>query len=177
MTKRRQEGMPGIRPVGAVLQDLLGERGLSERLHRYRAFSCWKQVVGPQIAAQAQPLRIRDGRLEVRVAHPVWMQQLQLLKPRILARLAEHLGNGVISDIYLRQGRLTPEPLPEEQNPGISWQTIHLSPEEERQVAEILARIKDAELRRVMERVLRRQKQLAGARRAAQDDASKPSAS
>lgn len=177
MTKRRQEGTPGVRPVGAVLQDLLGERGLSERLHRYRAFSCWKQVVGPQIAAQAQPLRIRDGRLEVRVAHPVWMQQLQLLKPRILARLAEHLGNGVISDIYLRQGRLTPEPPPEEQSSGFSWKTIRLSPEEEQQIAEILARVEDTDLRRAMERVLRRQKQLARARRAAQDGASKSSAS
>lgn len=177
MTKRRREGMPGVRPVGSVLQDLLGERGLSERLHKYRAFSCWKQVVGPQIAAQAQPLRIRDGLLEVRVAHPVWMQQLQLLKPRILARLAEHLGNGVIRDIYLRQGQLMPESSPEEQSPGFSWKNIRLSPEEELQVAEILASIEDAELRRAMERVLRRQKQLAGARRVAQDDASKSSAS
>ena len=106
MKKSDRPRAPRALPLAEILEGLLHERGMDTKLHKYRAFSCWPKAVGPQIAAHTQPARIRDGVLEVKVAHPVWMQQLQLLKPRILARLAEELGPDVIREIYLRQGRI-----------------------------------------------------------------------
>ncbi|WP_305044176.1 DUF721 domain-containing protein [Geoalkalibacter sp.] len=176
MKKTDRGRMPRALPLGDILEQYLTERGLGERLHKYRAFSCWKQAVGPQVAAQTQPLRIRDGILEVRVAHPVWMQQLQLLKPRILARLAEHLGPDAIRDLYLRQGRVE-APASGAQSAAPSWKTIRLNAEDEQRIAAALAAVVDAELRRQMERVMRRQLQLEKARRAAQSSAPDSSAS
>ena len=66
---------------------LLASLGLEERLQQYRALLLWDEVVGPQIAARTRPEKIRDGVLEVCVDQPTWMQQLQLLKPQILAKL------------------------------------------------------------------------------------------
>lgn len=91
--------------VGDVLDGLTRRIGVKEKLEQYRVWSLWDEVVGPQTAAHAQPLRLRDSVLEVRVDHPVWMQQLQLLKPRILQRLNQALAPVAIADIHWRQGQ------------------------------------------------------------------------
>ncbi|MDO3378804.1 DUF721 domain-containing protein [Geoalkalibacter halelectricus] len=176
MKKSDRGRMVRALPLGDILEQVLQERGLSDRLHKYRAFTCWAKAVGPQIAAQTQPLRVRDKILEVRVAHPVWMQQLQLLKPRILARLSEHLGPGVINDLYLRQGRIDQNPQATAPHPP-AWKSAKLSPDQERHIADTLASISDPDLRRTMERVMRRQAQLENARRAAQSSATGSSGS
>jgi len=177
MKKTDRGRMPRALPLGDILEQYLTERGLGERLHKYRAFSCWKQAVGPQIAAQTQPLRIRDGILEVRVAHPVWMQQLQLLKPRILARLAEHLGPDAIRDLYLRQGRVEGTQAGATQSSAPAWKNQKLDEADEKRIAAALAPITDADLRRNLERVMRRQAQLEKARREAQASKSDASSS
>lgn len=91
--------------AGALVRELLRGRGIEEKLRDYRAWQVWDEVVGPQIAARARPSRLRDGVLEVRVDQPVWMQQLQLMKPSILTRLRNHLGGSAIKDIYLMRGK------------------------------------------------------------------------
>ncbi|KIH77928.1 Protein of unknown function [Geoalkalibacter ferrihydriticus] len=177
MTKSDRGRMFRALPLGEILEQVLKERGLSDRLHKYRAFSCWARAVGPQVAAQTQPLRIRDGILEVRVAHPVWMQQLQLLKPRILARLAEYLGPGVINDLYLRQGRIEKNPSTTGAPTPLAWKSIKLGPAEEEYIAATLATVTDPDLRRNMERVMRRQAQVEKARREAQKSSAGSSSS
>ena len=64
--------------IGSLIEKILASKGLDKKLHQYRAWSVWDEVVGPQIAQHAQPLRIRESVLEVRVENPTWMQQLQL---------------------------------------------------------------------------------------------------
>lgn len=97
--------------TGEILDALTRRMGVRERLDQYRAWALWSEVVGPQTAAHARPFRVRDGVLEVRVDHPVWMQQLQLLKPRILSRLNEILAPAAIRDIHWKHGR-PPDPPP-----------------------------------------------------------------
>ncbi len=94
--------------VGDLVEQLLISKGLTTQLKKYQTWTCWNDVVGPQIARYAQPLRIRDRVLEVRVSQPVWMQQLQLLKPKILQRLNEQLNEELIDDIFLKRGPVTP---------------------------------------------------------------------
>ncbi len=153
--------------IGGILQGLLLQRGMSERLREYRAWQVWNEVVGPQIAAHAQPCGIRDGVLEVKVDQPVWMQQLQLLKPKLLARLNECLGGAIFRDLFLRRGRITvqaavkpaaalPPPSP-------------LDAATEGQIAAIVADLADPELRQRLTHLLRRQAQLDARRRAAHD--------
>lgn len=121
--------------AGAVLDSLTEKMGVRDRLETYRVWSVWDEVVGPQTAQHAQPFRLRGGVLEVRVDHPVWMQQLQLLKPRILERLNHAITPGVLSDIILRHGK--PEIIPPIiREPDIP--TAPLSPEEESRINKIL---------------------------------------
>jgi len=108
--KEKRPPLPRPLRTSSILNKFLTDRGLTGKLNSYRVWQLWPSIVGPQIAARTQPLRFRDQVLEVRVDHPVWMQQLQLMKPQLLQRLNQQLGNDTIKDIYLRRGRLTPEP-------------------------------------------------------------------
>lgn len=121
--------------AGSVLDSLTRTMGVHERLEPYRAWKVWAEVVGPQTAQHAHPFRLRAGILEVRVDHPVWMQQLQLLKPRILERLNSAIAPAVLSDIHLRHGQPdipAPIPVPPERK------SVPLTPEEQAELDRIL---------------------------------------
>jgi len=142
--------------AGALLEQLLQQKGLAGKLHAYRSWLVWDEVVGPQIAAHARPVRIRDGVLEVRVDQAVWMQQLQLLKPKLLARLNERLGGQTIGDIFWRRGALEPAPpAPTTQPPRPP-----LSAEEIRRIDEIVAPLSEPDLRTHLRSLLIRQARL-----------------
>jgi predicted nucleic acid-binding Zn ribbon protein len=57
----------------------------------------WPGVVGPSIAAQAQPTAERGGVLTVSCAASVWAQELDLMSVAIIARLNEALPSGAVS--------------------------------------------------------------------------------
>jgi hypothetical protein len=154
------------RPASAadLVQQLLQQRGMEGKIEEYRAWQVWDQVVGPQIARRARPIRIREGVLEVRVDQPVWMQQLQLLKPRILARLNEALGKELLRDLFLRRGAIDQAPTTAAIEPPPAWLQIRLSAEETNAIEASLATIADPELRASLRAVLLRQKQLAKSR-------------
>ncbi len=105
MKRTDRPPMKRAEKVGSLLKQLLGQPGLGEQLTRHQAWLIWDQLVGKQIAAHARPLKLRKGVLEVQVDHPVWMQQLQLLKPQILQKITAQIPNAGITDIYLRQTR------------------------------------------------------------------------
>ncbi len=152
--------------IGSVLNSLLEQRGMEEKLRRYRAWQLWDRVVGPQIAARARPFKLRDNVLEIRVDHPVWMQQLQLMKPRILQRLNSALGESLIRDIYLRHGRPRQAPPPAvSELPTLGWQQAQLSADEEDQIARTVAPLADPQLRQRLTELFRRQAQVNKARR------------
>ncbi|WP_303722365.1 DUF721 domain-containing protein [Malonomonas rubra] len=147
--------------ASAILKQVLGDNGIDERLSRYQVWMIWDQVVGKQIANRARPLRFRQGILEVQVDHPVWMQQLQMLKPQILAKLHAQLPKADITDIYLRKVP-TPYTCPKEETKpnGSTWQQMKLSEEEKREIAGQLEPLQDAELREEMLKVALMQKRL-----------------
>jgi len=129
--------------VDALLAGLLHKKGLSPQLQRYKAWLCWDEVVGPQIACHARPLRLRDTLLEVRVDQAVWMQQLQLLKPMIVKKLNQHLGDDVIADLFLKRGAVPPQPPAAEPEPPLP----RLNIDEQEHINRLAAAIPDPELR------------------------------
>ncbi len=159
--------------VGAVLGKIFQQRGMDDKMRRYRAWQLWDKVVGPQIAARARPSRMRDNTLEVWVDHAVWMQQLQLMQPKILARLNAALGEELIRDIYLRRGRPRQDTAPAAIDvPALRWQQTQLSAAEEERISRAVAPLADAELRQRLQRLFHRQAQVNKARQESQDSPS-----
>jgi hypothetical protein len=152
--------------AGDLVEGLLAGLGLHERLHQYRAMLIWDEVVGPQIAARTRPEKIRDGVLEVCVDQPTWMQQLQLIKPQILAKLNARLGDGGLREIYLKRGKVTPPAGAAATGTSATpaWRTAPLTPTETTELRTLLSGVENEELRRELESLLGKQIKLTKAK-------------
>lgn len=100
--KRRGRREP--RPVGALVEGVLGDLGLGAATAVLRIAERWEEVVGVEIARHCQPTALRGTVLEATVDSSVWCQQLQLRRPEILAGLARALGEAAPTDLRLRVG-------------------------------------------------------------------------
>ena len=105
----------GSRParVGDVLRERIAALGWDRRLREEEVLTGWDEAVGPQIAAHARPSHVVNRRLTVVTESPVWTQQLALLKPELLRRIAACFGPESVTDLYFVTGRIDPLPAPQ----------------------------------------------------------------
>lgn len=75
----------GPRPLSAALEQLGHEAAPQTLLARVQA--AWGEVVGPAIAAEAQPVGERDGTVTVACRSAAWASELELLAPDLLESL------------------------------------------------------------------------------------------
>jgi len=97
---------PQIERLGELLNISLKRLDLDSRLVDYGVWTIWNHAVGSAIARNAQPEKIRNGTLIVKVSSPVWMQQLQFMKEMIAAKLNEQLKHDVVKNIFFVVGRI-----------------------------------------------------------------------
>lgn len=137
--------------VGEVLGNSLKRLDLSSRLDEYGVWPIWNDVVGKTIAVNAQPEKIRNGTLFVKVTSPVWMQQLQFMKEMIAEKLNHHLKREIVKNIFFVVGRIDAPSLPE---------TATVAPsapvdQELRIDQQFLESVADPELRQAFKRLLK----------------------
>lgn len=154
---RRSRSSDSLKSTRSLIEGILGSLGISNKIEQHRIWSVWQQAVGEQISQHAIPSRIRNNVLEIKVAHPVWMQQLQLLKPRLLKQINEHLGDTPITDLYLRRGQIVKEPVVIVE-PSIPLP--ELDDDEIDSVHKLTAHIKDDEVRIALDDLLQKQRRL-----------------
>lgn len=85
--------------VGDVLQDVLRDTGLGERVAEATIVPEWAERVGPAIATVTTPLRVSRGTLIVAVRSSPWLMELRLMEREILARLNAGRDEGRIQRI------------------------------------------------------------------------------
>ncbi|MDY0211560.1 MAG: DUF721 domain-containing protein [Desulfuromonadaceae bacterium] len=141
----------------SIVKALFDDMGIAPRIEQHQVWMIWDKVVGAQIAAHARPASIRNNVLEVRVDHAVWMQQLQLLKPQILAKINRELNCIPIDSMYLR--RKTPEPLVRKE-PQTELILPELSIMEMLRAERLVEPIRDENVRSAMLRLLSKQMRL-----------------
>jgi predicted nucleic acid-binding Zn ribbon protein len=90
--------------AGQVLDDLVNRLDFRERLREHAVWNVWQEVVGDLLASKAEPVRIDDGKLFVRVANSAWMQELQFLTDDIRRRLNHRLGAPIVRELFLILG-------------------------------------------------------------------------
>lgn len=92
--------------LGSVLEQSLKRMDLVARLDEYAVWPVWNDVVGAVIARNAQPEKIRNGTLFIKVSSPVWMQQLQFMKEMIAGKLNQRLRGEIVKNIFFIVGRI-----------------------------------------------------------------------
>ncbi len=91
---------PSWNSTAEILGVVLPQLPQADRMHEYRVWEVWEDVVGEAIARKARPSRIQHGKLFVMVSHAILMQELQFSKAKIKARLNEKLGTAVVKEIF-----------------------------------------------------------------------------
>jgi predicted nucleic acid-binding Zn ribbon protein len=134
--------------VGEVLSNSLKRLDLSYRLSEYGVWPVWDEVVGKTIAVNAQPEKIRNGTLFVKVTSSVWMQQLQFMKEMIAEKLNHRLNREVVKNIFFVVGRID-SPKPSETQ--TSTPPIDQEPKIDQQ---FLESVSDPELRQAFRKLL-----------------------
>jgi predicted nucleic acid-binding Zn ribbon protein len=95
-----------IERLGEVLDQSLKRLDLAPQLEAYGIWNIWHDVVGKPVALNAQPEKIRNGTLFVKVSSPVWMQQLQFMKDLLAEKINERLRANVVKSIFFVVGTL-----------------------------------------------------------------------
>ena len=144
------KGDPQLEKLGEILKKSLKRLDLSPKLEEYGVWPIWNEIVGATIARNAQPEKIRNGTLFVKVSSPTWMQELQYMKEMILEKLNQSLGKEVVRNIFFVVGRIdTTVPKPKDQEPSAARPSLpELKLDEEQ-----LRSVKDPDIRRALKRL------------------------
>ena len=139
---------PPIEKLGDILDKSLKRLVLSSRLMEYEVWPIWNETVGPMIARNAQPEKIRHGTLFVRVSSPVWMQQLQYMKETLAEKLNQGLKREVVKNVFFFIGKVEAEI--SGQKPESVESPAHTEPNFDE---ETLRSVKDPQVRRALKRL------------------------
>lgn len=93
----------GPRPLAATLRRITREAGPATLLARVQ--ESWPAVVGPIVAAEAEPVAERAGAVTVACRSSVWAHELELLGPDMVQRLNDALepgGRGPLEELRFR---------------------------------------------------------------------------
>ena len=140
-----------IETVGTILNQTLQRSELAPRLSEYGVWPIWNEVVGAPIAKNAQPEKIRNGTLFVKVSSPVWMQQLQFVKDMITDKLNQRLKGEVVKNIFFVVGRIHADEAYDDQADTAAKPTV-VRPVDD----DFLAEVDDPEIRAAFQQLLQR---------------------
>jgi predicted nucleic acid-binding Zn ribbon protein len=97
---------PAPSPLGEALEQVFARRGWGERLTGATASQRWEEIVGGDLAARCEPVRLAGGTLVVRAASQVWATQLRYLVPQLVTNANQVLGEGQVREVRLVVGPL-----------------------------------------------------------------------
>ena len=143
---------PQTEKLGTVLDKSLKRLELSPRLDEYGVWPIWNDVVGKPIARNAQPEKIRNGTLFVKVTSPVWMQQLQFMKEMIAGKLNQRLKSQIVKNIFFVIGRIDGDTNEVKSKPATAQ--IH-EPDNSQLDETFLESLNDPEIRQAFKRLLK----------------------
>jgi hypothetical protein len=92
-----------------LLQRWIRKNNLEEDLLRHTLRQRWAEVVGDRLASRTRPEVLYQGRLKVVVANSTWLNELNFMRPEIIDRINEVMGQKMVRELLLKLG--SPRPL------------------------------------------------------------------
>lgn len=86
------------------LKAILHQAGVAEGLQEDQVRGAWKELAGDFIARHTEPLSVKGGHLVLRVTQPAMRFHLEQMKPMLLKRLREELGEDRILSVRFQIG-------------------------------------------------------------------------
>ena len=150
---RRRKGTSIPRLLGEILPETLKKKALYLPTKDRPLIDAWNRAVGSQIGSKAQPDRLRNDVLYVRVATSVWMHELQFMKQDIIVKLNGILGGNPVTQIRFFIGEVEAPPAKREE-PAQLADARDLKSDEKEFIDGTIADVTDPELREVVKRAM-----------------------
>ncbi len=94
MTRDRE-----VKRAGDVLSRIIESLRLGPVMAGWRAVEAWDEIAGPDHAGHTRAVRFSSGRLFVQVDSSARIARLSMEKPRLLERIGEKVGSGIVRDL------------------------------------------------------------------------------
>ncbi len=94
----------GIHPAGKFVAAILRAAGAEEGLNEDMVRATWKELAGDFIGRHSEPVSVKSGNLLLRCTQPALRFQLEQMKPMLLKRIREKLGEGKVRTIQFAIG-------------------------------------------------------------------------
>jgi len=85
------------RPLGPAVEALAARLAPATLLADVQRV--WEVAAGPAISAEAQPVSEREGTLTLRCSSAVWMQEITLMGPALVAEINRALGADRVREV------------------------------------------------------------------------------
>lgn len=88
--------------LGQSLDGLIADQGWTRDVAVHEVLSRWPEIVGAEVADHVRPLSFADGVLILSARSTAWATQVRLLAPEFIKRLANEVGDAVVTRIEVR---------------------------------------------------------------------------
>ena len=144
----RPKKYPGqaVSPLSSEITAAMRQMGSRSRFIHPEIWARWFHIAGEQMYKRTFPHMFKGTTLTIGVASSAWLQELNLLKPRLLDRLDEEVGKGVVTDIKMVLNTSIGKGRPKEWAPE---EVIHKTPDTSKlskELSEAADSIEDKEL-------------------------------
>ena len=92
----------GPRPLRQGLERLLDGLGTPDIDAVATLVERWPEVIGPELASRVRAVAVRGSELVVKVEDPAWASQIAWLESRLLERIDDLVGPGLITAVKVR---------------------------------------------------------------------------
>jgi len=131
--------------IGAAMQPLLDRIDREGHFAIVRLAKAWPEIVGEAIARRTEIVSLKFHTAVVKVSGAMWIQELNLMRSQILARVTQRLGEDVVRELRFVQGRLSRRERPK-------LRTVPRATTTRKSIE--LPELKDPELREAFERLI-----------------------
>jgi predicted nucleic acid-binding Zn ribbon protein len=129
--------------IGAAMQPILDRIDHEGHFAIVRLVKTWPEIVGETIARRTEIVSLKFHTAVVKVSGAMWIQELNLMKLQILARIQERLGDDAVRELRFIKGTISRREHPK----------LRTVPRAARKSIE-LPELKDPELRAAFERLI-----------------------
>lgn len=92
--------------IGDLVDGFVASRRWDARVRGATVFSRWTDIVGADLAARCEPVRLASGNLLVRAENPSWATELKYMLGHVAERANGVLGQGMVRQVTVVVGPL-----------------------------------------------------------------------
>jgi predicted nucleic acid-binding Zn ribbon protein len=88
--------------IGSILAELVARLGIGPRLLEEKAIEAWAELAGPSIISVTDSVRVKSGRMLIKITSPTWRYELSLQREEWRGKINEYVGEDVVREVVFR---------------------------------------------------------------------------